>query len=84
MCEYCLQSECPVSCPNYEEPPAPFNCDGCEEGIGLGEDYVEIDGKRYCEECISGSWRIADEDDYTHPPSRDDFMDEYEERSINA
>ena len=36
----------------YEEPQISHYCDECGEAIYEGEDYYEIEGGIYCEDCV--------------------------------
>lgn len=52
MCDVCHQSPCHPRCPNAPEPRALYECKVCGEGITAGEDYYEMDGEQYHEECF--------------------------------
>jgi hypothetical protein len=43
-----------------------FVCSGCGEEILDGDDYWEILGEQFCEDCIDGSRRIAEAIDETY------------------
>ena len=52
MCSICLQTPCAPGCPNAPEPPCPFTCAYCREGIAVGEQYFAFRAKRYHRECV--------------------------------
>ena len=52
MCKECLQTPCHPRCPNADGPEVFGECDGCGNEIYDGDEYYEIDGKIYCEDCI--------------------------------
>ena len=60
MCEECRQSPCHPRCPNAPDPPAVFICSGCGHEIVDGEDYVELMGEQWCENCIDNARRTAE------------------------
>ena len=62
MCEYCRQYTCPSSCPNAPEPPVFAECSLCGNDILDGDDYYEINGDYYCEDCIDERRRTAEVD----------------------
>ncbi len=51
MCEYCLQTNCPPRCPNYE-PVAVHWCEHCKEAIEKGEDFYRLNDSIFCSECV--------------------------------
>lgn len=51
MCEICLHSPCLSRCPNAPDPPTVWKCQNCGEPIMVGDEYTEIDGDHYHEEC---------------------------------
>ena len=59
MCELCRQHPCSSRCPNAPDPPAVFICSGCGQEIYEGEDYWDIMGEQFCEDCIDEARRIA-------------------------
>ena len=65
MCSECWQHPCHPQCPNAPEPPAVFVCSGCGEEIVAGEDYWDILGEQFCENCIDDSRRTAEVVDET-------------------
>lgn len=60
MCEICLHSPCLPRCPNAPEPPSVFICSGCGKPIYEGDDYYDILGEQFCEECVIRSCRVAE------------------------
>lgn len=52
MCYICLNSPCLPGCPNADEPEAIFYCECCGEPIVEGDEYYEMDGYYYHEECF--------------------------------
>ena len=61
MCAECLRTPCDPRCPNAkdsEETPV-FICSGCSTEIMDGEDYWEVLGEQFCENCIDKARRIA-------------------------
>ena len=60
MCEICGQATCMSGCPNAE-PKYATTCDECGAGIQVGEDYWEVDGKVYCEDCIDKCRKVGEE-----------------------
>lgn len=75
MCSVCRQHPCHPMCPNAPEPPAVYTCESCKEPIRAGDEYFELDGDYWHEECASdnameiltehcgGTKRTAEEDD---------------------
>jgi len=53
MCDECRQYHCPTGCPNALEPPVIHVCAGCNESIVEGQDYYEVCGEAYCDDCVS-------------------------------
>jgi hypothetical protein len=64
MCDICLQSPCHYRCPNAPDPPSVYICSGCGHEILDGEDYWDIMGEQWCEECIGKSKGVAEYDPY--------------------
>ena len=64
MCDVCLKKPCDPRCPNAPEPPSVFVCSGCGDDIREGDDYWEIMGEQWCENCIDASKRVAEYDPY--------------------
>ncbi len=52
MCEICRQSPCHPRCPNAPDPPTVYTCKHCNEPIVVGDEYYELDGDYYHEECF--------------------------------
>ena len=53
MCAICMRYPCDSRCPNAEEPEPLCHCKYCKEGIYEGDEYAEIDGDYYHEDCLS-------------------------------
>ncbi|MBQ4447398.1 MAG: hypothetical protein II897_03800 [Clostridia bacterium] len=64
MCEICYRSPCDPRCPNAPQPEAVFVCKSCGEDIVEGEDYYELDGEHYHEECFKDEAVSILEDKY--------------------
>lgn len=65
MCEICHHVPCHPRCPNSPEPPRVFICSGCGGDILEGDDYWDIMGEQWCEECVREAKRVAEcEDGY--------------------
>jgi hypothetical protein len=80
MCIECRHDPCHPSCPNAPDDPVACTCDWCGNEIYEGNYYYEFDSICVCEECMDD---CKTEAELPEPePSRDDFMDEYEERQI--
>ena len=52
MCSVCCMSPCHPRCPNADEPKAIYKCSFCEESIVEGDEYYELDGEYYHDECF--------------------------------
>lgn len=52
MCDVCRQTPCHPRCPNAEIPIFDL-CEKCGAKIYDGDDYFEVDGNNYCEDCVS-------------------------------
>lgn len=52
MCNICHQTPCHPRCPNAPEPQAVYTCKICGQSIVDGEEYYEMDGEYYHEECF--------------------------------
>lgn len=64
MCQECRVIPCMPSCPNAPEPKSVFICSGCGESIRDGDDYWEIMGEQFCEDCIDEAKKVAEYDPY--------------------
>lgn len=64
MCDMCLQFPCHPRCPNAPDPPAVYVCSGCDQEIYEGEDYFDILGEQFCENCVRNARRTAEYDPY--------------------
>lgn len=51
MCDICMQSPCVFGCPNAALNII-FDCSLCDDGIISGEEYLDIDGKKYHLTCL--------------------------------
>ena len=65
MCSECWQHPCHPRCPNAPEPDEipVYVCSGCSREIMDGEDYWEILGEQFCEECIDKARQTARADE---------------------
>lgn len=52
MCSVCHQTPCHPQCPYAPELPAVYECKRCGESIVVGDEYYEMDGDYYHEECF--------------------------------
>ena len=59
MCDICQKLPCDSRCPNAPEPHSVFVCSGCGDLIYDGENYWEIMGEQWCEECIEEAKKEA-------------------------
>ena len=68
MCDVCLKTPCHPRCPNAKGPAEipVFVCSGCSREIMDGEDYWDILGEQFCEDCIDKARRIAEAVDETY------------------
>ena len=64
MCDVCYKKPCDPRCPNAPEPPSVFVCSGCGDLILDGDDYWDIMGEQFCEECVDSMKRVAEYDPY--------------------
>ena len=69
MCSECYQTPCHPRCPNAPDPPKVYECAGCSDSIVDGQDYYEVAGKPYCEDCVFH--KTAEYEDCE--PDRDDW-----------
>lgn len=60
MCSMCMQVPCHPRCPNADEPEVAYRCIKCGDEIYVGDDYFDIDGEPWCEDCISNSKQTAE------------------------
>lgn len=58
MCEVCLTSPCNPRCPNAPEPPTVYTCEYCREPIVVGEDYWQLDGDYWHEDCFDDQLKV--------------------------
>lgn len=52
MCDICQHNPCLSRCPNAPEPAKVYRCEFCGEDIVEGEEYIEIGGNYYHEDCF--------------------------------
>lgn len=52
MCDICHMTPCDPRCPNAPEPQEVYTCKLCGEAIRVGDDYYEMDGEFYHEDCF--------------------------------
>lgn len=62
MCDVCLKIPCDPRCPNAPDPPRVYVCSGCGDDILDGDDYWDIMGEQWCEDCIEDSRKVAEYD----------------------
>lgn len=53
MCDICLSSPCLPGCPNAPDPPSIGECEHCHYPVYVGDNYADIDGELYCEDCLN-------------------------------
>lgn len=64
MCNECHQIPCHPGCPNAPGPKLVFICSGCGDDIYEGDDYWDIMGEQFCEDCIDAAKGVAEYDPY--------------------
>ena len=74
---YLLDREPPLDPP---EPEVAFYCADCGGEIYIGETYFRVDGKNYCEGCVSTEIAEPDYDD--DGPDPDQIYDDWRERQM--
>ncbi len=52
MCIQCGMTPCHRGCSNAQDPPKVYHCKYCGEDIVEGEEYVELEGEHYHQECF--------------------------------
>lgn len=52
MCAICMRTPCDPRCPNAPDPPAVHTCKHCGESIVPGDEFFEVDGDFYHDECF--------------------------------
>lgn len=55
MYSACYKSPCRRWCPNAAEPTAVYTCKYCGDSITEGDDYFELNGEYYHEDCFEDS-----------------------------
>lgn len=60
MCDVCLKTPCHSRCPNANEPSVVHKCLKCGEWIVEGDDFYDVDGEPWCEDCMRKCRRIAE------------------------
>jgi len=53
MCEICMRTPCDPRCPNAPDPPAIYTCKHCGEPIVPGDEFYEVDGDYYHDDCFT-------------------------------
>lgn len=59
MCDICVSSPCIPGCPNAPDPPQVYVCSGCGDPIYDGDDYWDLMGEQWCENCIDDARKEA-------------------------
>lgn len=72
MCDICLHSPCLPQCPNAPPPPVVFTCYNCGEPIYEGDNYYDIEGEAWCEECIDDALKTAELEEWYDEDRYDD------------
>lgn len=62
MCEICLQTPCASRCPNADDPQIVTYCVKCHLPIREGDDYYDVEGDPFCEDCMRSFRKVAGED----------------------
>jgi len=62
MCSVCMSSPCHPRCPNADEPSVVEYCFDCKKEIYEGEDYYDVEGTPWCEECMRRKKKTAELD----------------------
>lgn len=53
MCSVCMRTPCDPRCPNAPDPPTVYTCKHCGEPIVQGDEFFEVDGDHYHEDCFT-------------------------------
>ena len=62
MCNICRQTPCHPRCPEAPEPKAIYECINCNAGIYDGDGYYDLNGERWCVDCMKEYfYKIAEE-----------------------
>ena len=51
--ETCMRTPCDPRCPNAPDPPAIYTCKHCGEPIVPGDEFYEVDGDYYHDDCFT-------------------------------
>lgn len=62
MCEICRQYPCDSRCPNADDAPIVTYCVKCHLPIREGDDYFDVEGDPFCEDCMRSFRKVAGED----------------------
>lgn len=52
MCDVCMKTICPCTCPNAESPKPVCKCDACGGKLYVGDPVTIIKNFVFCEDCI--------------------------------
>ena len=63
MCEECRQIPCHPRCPNAPDPPMVYKCIYCAKPIREGDEFYDVDGDPWCEDCMTDCHKTAEVDD---------------------
>lgn len=53
MCSVCMRTPCDPRCPNAPDPQTVYTCKYCGEPIVQGDEFFEVDGDHYHEDCFT-------------------------------
>ena len=59
MCSECRQYPCASRCPNADDPPIVTYCVKCHLPIREGDDYFDVEGDPFCEDCMRSFRKTA-------------------------
>ena len=63
MCELCFMTPCHPRCPNAPEPRTVHKCIHCGKAIREGDDFYDVDGEPWCEDCMRQCLTSAEVDE---------------------
>lgn len=63
MCEICLTTPCHPRCPNAPSPRRVCWCIHCGKPIREGDDFYDVDGEPWCEDCMRDCHTVAEVDE---------------------